>query len=156
MVARTTGRHAQKAIGDRRSDLRAVRARRELVTIEEAEAALAASKSGVSQREIAADLGRSQTDIHRLLRKSRAGMPSATWRTILRGVAGDGTRATMVGLLRPGLERGEVPSGEQTDGYVPSGLDEVRRAYMEGLLTEDEYNQIRGVAPENDESDRDS
>lgn len=135
-----------RTVAEHEAALRAVHARRELAAIEEAARALAASDAGLTQRQLAAQLGRSQTDVHRLLRRARAGMPSEVWKLILKGVAGEISRGTMVGSLKPGLLRGEKPAGEQVDGYAPGGLDEVRAAFMEGFLTEAEYDEIRGAA----------
>ncbi len=147
----TTGRQSRRAISDHQEDLRAVRARRELIAIEEVDSAVAAARDGLTQRQIAGLLGRSQSDVHRMLRRAAEGMPSETWKIILRAAAGDGTRATMVGRLRPGLNRGTSPVGEQVEGYLPGPLDDVRRAFMEGLLTEREYDEIRGAFPHNAE-----
>lgn len=131
---------------DREAQLRAMRARRELLAADEASAAVGASDDGLTQRQIGALLGRSQADVHRLLRRARNSEPNETRLTILRAVAGDESRGTMIGRLRPGLSRGQHSEGEQIDGYAAGELDEIRRAFMEGFLTEDEYNEIRGAA----------
>lgn len=126
--------------------LRGVRARRELLAIEESEQVLDAERAGMTQRQIASELGRSQTDVHRLLRKARAGLPSEARRLILQAVAGEISRGTMVGRLKSHMVEGVEAPGEQVDGYEPGELDEVRRAFMDGLISESEYNEIRGVA----------
>ena len=104
--------------------LRSIRAERELLAIEESVQALAAEHAGMTQRQIAASLGRSQTDVHRLLRKARAGLPSAARRLILEAAAGRISRGTMVGRLKPEIARRTDPTGEQVDGYEPGELDE--------------------------------
>lgn len=135
------------APGDHRAALRRVWAKKELVAIEEAELALTASRAGTTQRDIAALLGRSQSDVHRLLRKAKLGLPSETWQVILRATAGGMSRGTMIGILRTGITRGSLEPGEQSDGYEPGSLDEIRAAFMEDLLTEQEYDEIRAYAP---------
>lgn len=137
---------------DREAQLRATRARRELLAAEEAQAAVEAAGDGLTQRQIGALLGRSQSDVHRLLRRARNSEPNEARLLILRTVAGDESRGTMVGSLRPGLTRGRFPDGEQVDGYEAGVLDEVRRAFMEGFLSEDEYNEIRGAAVSRDQA----
>lgn len=124
--------------------LRGIRARRELLAIEESEQVLHAERAGMTQRQIAAELGRSQSDVHRLLRRARADVPSEARRLILQAVAGEISRGTLVGRLKPQMVRGTDAEGEQVDGYAPGELDEVRQAYMDGLISESEYNEIRG------------
>jgi hypothetical protein len=121
--------------------LRAIRAFRELIGIYEAREALAASDEGKSQRAIAEALGRSQSDVHRLLRRARGATPSAVREWILRAAIGQESRGALVGRL--GLTHGpgeHDPSG--SDGYQPGDLDEVRAALFDGLISESEFEQI--------------
>lgn len=144
VTPRSRGQHALLDVESLIDDLRQARATRDLDELAEARAALTAANNGIAQRRIAAELGRSQTDVHRLLRRARATQVDVTVgprELILQAAAKRISRGTMLGRLT-NLSLGDLPPGEQVDGYVPGDMDDVRRAYREDLLTEDEYTAI--------------
>ncbi|MFT3873150.1 MAG: hypothetical protein QM714_10965 [Nocardioides sp.] len=131
--------------GDSEARLSATRALRELVEIEQIRAALNAERDGRTQREIGRLLGVSQTEVHRMLRRAKnAGtdwVRVAPRELILRYRAGLISRGTLLGRLN-GIEEGQV-APHSGDGYTPGAWDQVRDAFMDGLLTEDEYEELR-------------
>ena len=131
--------------GDSAARLSAARALRELVEIEQIRAALNAERDGRTQREIGRLLGVSQTDVHRMLRRAKnAGtdwVRVAPRELILRYRAGLISRGTLLGRLND-LDEGQV-APHSGDGYAPGTWDQVRDAFMDGLLTEDEYEELR-------------
>lgn len=145
-VPRPDGAHARTTA--QRTEERLVRARalKELTRIHETREALSAATDGVSQRKIATLLGTSQTEVHRMLRRARVGdlvEPLLSVReVVLQRVAGMITSGTMRGTLTD-MSRGETPAGEQVDGYRPGTWDAVRAAYLDGLLSEHEYEELR-------------
>lgn len=145
-VPRPEGAHSRSSA--QRSEERLVRARalKELTEINEAREALAAATDGLSQRKIASLLGTSQTDVHRMLRRGRAGdlvEPMLSVReVVLQRLVGMITPGTMRGTLTQ-MSRGESPAGEQVDGYRPGTWDAVRAAYFDGLLSEQDYDELR-------------
>ena len=125
--------------------LQAARAWEELAALEKTRAALGAADDGMSQREIGELLDVPQTEVHRLLRRARTsgrdwGREGAR-ELILRYRAGLISRGTMVGSLSS-AERGRSGDGFE-DGYVPGAWDEIRDAYLDGLLADDEYDELR-------------
>jgi len=135
--------------GSRRSDpleeLRRVRALSELLQVNEERAVERASADGRTQREIAAALGKPQTQVHRILRRARLSESEARTparEVILQYKSGAITQGMMIGLLR-GAAEGSSAGGQHDDGYAPDDWDEIRSAYMTGLLTEAEYEELR-------------
>lgn len=131
--------------GDSEARLSAARALRELVEIEQIRAALNAERDGRTQREIGRLLGVSQTEVHRMLRRAKNAVTDwvrvAPRELILRYRAGLISRGTLLGRLN-GLDEGQV-APHSGDGYTPGTWDQVRDAFMDGLLTEDEYEDLR-------------
>lgn len=125
--------------------LQAARAWRELAELDVTRAALQAADDGVTQREIGRLLDASQTEVHRLLRRARTA--GRDWgregirELVLRYRAGLISRGTLIGRLSELADgRSGGPAG---DGYVPGAWDEVRDAYMDGLLDDAEYDELR-------------
>lgn len=126
--------------------LRRSRALAELLEIDEERAVLRASDAGYPQRTIAQSLGKPQTQIHRILRRARLGetnMRTTAREVILQRQAGAITQGMMLGLLK-GAAEGTSALGEHDSGFMPDDWDEIRSAYMSGLLTEVEYEELRG------------
>ena len=124
--------------------LRQVRARTELCGLAEVRAVRQATKAGLSQRAIAKLLGTSQTNVHRLLRQSRAVDDRRGPReVILCYVAGEISRGALIGSLSD-LARGSHPE-DGGDGYLPGTWDEVRAAFLDGLLAETDYEELRAA-----------
>lgn len=136
-------REARRA--DTVESLRRVRALTELLQIQEERAVLSAATDGRTQREIAAALGKPQTQIHRILRRARlgeTGVRTPVREVILQYKAGAITQGMMIGLLR-GAAEGTSAGGQHDDGFAPGDWDEIRSAYMAGMLTEAEYGALR-------------
>jgi len=124
--------------------LRQVRARTELCGLAEVRVVRQATKAGLSQRAIAKLLGTSQTNVHRLLRQSRAVDDRRGPReVILCYVAGEISRGALIGSLSD-LARGSHPE-DGGDGYLPGTWDEVRAAFLDGLLAETDYEELRAA-----------
>ena len=129
-------------------ELRRVRALKELLRINEERAVQRAVADGRTQRDVAAALGQPQTQIHRILRRAR--LSESETRTgarevILQYKAGVVTQGMMIGLLQKAA-RGTSDEGVHDSGYAPDDWDEIRSAYMTGLLSESEYEELRGGA----------
>lgn len=140
---------------DSLDSLRRVRALLELTRRLEVQALLRADAEGRTQREIGGALGKPQTQVHRLLRGAKASeidthltvdfsVPATE--IILQYKAGAISRGTMIGRLI-GARHGHSAGGEHDDGFVPDTWDQVRDAFLAGLLTEAEYEEIRGSLP---------
>lgn len=136
---------------DSLDSLRRVRALTELTRRLQAKAALRAEADGHTQREIGAALGKPQAQIHRLLRRAKVeeigtnppevvGVPAVE--IILQYKAGAISRGTMIGRLT-GAQQGHSAGGEHDEGFVPGAWDDVREAFLTGLLTEREYEAVR-------------
>ncbi|GAA1134817.1 sigma factor-like helix-turn-helix DNA-binding protein [Nocardioides aquiterrae] len=141
---------------DPRTRLRAARAWSELTELEQTRSALLATEDGMAQREIARLLGVSQTEVHRMLRRART--VSRDWfattprELILEYNAGIISRGMLVGRLG-GVAEGAGGPGELDDGYKPDSWDEVRDAYLDGLLTEEEYEELRAKSSQRRDSE---
>jgi DNA-binding CsgD family transcriptional regulator len=129
--------------------LRSIRARFELLETERERGLLVASAAGHSQREIAHALGESQATVHRLLARARARQqvdqnPRAikARHFLLKFLAGDLSRGELLGRLK-GVAPGVVAPGNQVDGYISGSWDEVRTAYLDGLINSALYEYLR-------------
>lgn len=127
--------------------LRRARALAELLDLAEERAVLRAADDGQTQRAIATALGKPQTQVHRILQRARlAGtdLRVNTREVILLYQAGAISRGTMLGRLDSSRE-GESAESEFDSGYLPGSWEEIRSAYMAGLLTDEEYERLRLV-----------
>lgn len=127
--------------------LRRVRALAELLDLAEERAVLRAADDGQTQRAIATALGKSQTQVHRILQRARlAGtdLRVNTREVILLYQAGVISRGTMLGRLDSTWE-GQSAESEFDSGYLPGPWDEIRSAYLAGLLTDEDYEELRLV-----------
>lgn len=128
-------------------ELRRVSALQELLSIHEERAVARAAADGRTQREIAAALGKPQTQIHRILRRARLGEAerrASAREVILQYRAGAIREGMMLGLLK-GASEGRSAQGQHDDGFVRDDWDEIRSAYMSGLLTEEQYESLRAA-----------
>ena len=135
---------AARAI-DPLEELRRVRALTELLDIYEERAVSRATADGRTQREVAEALGRPQTHIHRTLRRARiseADQRTSAREVILQYKAGAMRQGMMLGMLT-GSAEGTSAEGLHDDGFAPDDWDEIRSAFMTGLLTEAEYEELR-------------
>lgn len=126
-------------------ELRRVSALQELLSITEERAVARAAADGRTQREIAAALRKPQTQVHRILRQARLGEASrraSAREVILQFRAGVISEGMMIGLLR-GASEGKSGGGQHDEGFVRDDWDEIRTAFLSGLLTEDQYESLR-------------
>jgi len=131
--------------------LKMARAARELNRLREARLAVEAADQGLSQRAIAKALDRSQTDVFRMLKAARSGddiTDTSVRERVLQYAAGEITRDVLVDLLVD-LERGKAEGGDLVDGYSHGSFDDVKTAWLEGLIDDDLYEEIhRNNSPE--------
>jgi predicted DNA-binding protein (UPF0251 family) len=134
-----------------RQRLRSLRARRELLHIEQDEALQASLRDGLSQREIASFAGISQPTVQRILQRIRRDSATAASTTtdvrrlILRHAAQEISEQELVAALSTRLVSGELSPASLPDGYIPGSWDEVRSAFLDGLLDEDLYETLRNM-----------
>ena len=134
-----------------------LRAAAELQDIKTQEALLRGEEAGHSQRLMAESLGIPQTAVHRILQRARVrrreqgrtdigDAEAARVRlALLEFAAGNRSWGLTVGALgdEGALAGGHSPEGNQIDGYVPGAWDAVRTAYLDKLITEKQYDQLR-------------
>ena len=146
-----TGRHVSRTQTEQSplNMLRSARARLELTERARERDVLIAVRAGHTQREIAAALGESQSTVHRLIRRARARQQAETPSAIdarfqlLRYLAGElESRGELSGFLT-GARAGEFAPGNQVDGYLPDSWDEIRTAFLDGLIDADLYEYLR-------------
>ncbi|HXH77183.1 hypothetical protein [Nocardioides sp.] len=131
--------------------LRAVRVAkhvRELADIDARRAVVAAAKAGLSQRTIAQELGRSQPDVGRTLKKAaeRPGTLEIGPREIAmrRHVGQMSDRVMMNALLRFDYTEGASDPSLAGSGYVRGSWDELRMLLPEHLITAEEWRELFG------------
>lgn len=129
--------------------LRESRAKMELLRSDRERQMLIAEAAGHSQREMAHASGESQPTIHRIIRRARARQQGSSPRVpearlqLLRYLAGElQSKGELVGLLT-GSAPGQLAPGNQVDGYVPDSWDEIRLAYLDGLIDSGLYEYLR-------------
>ncbi|KQP62950.1 hypothetical protein [Nocardioides sp. Leaf285] len=127
----------------RRAELR--RAQERLNRIEEMREARQLADANKSQREIAEILQTTQPRVHRMLKAMEGRDPRAVSpeETILLAAVNGGSRADLIEHLaqRDYTFRQHAP--EPFDGAISGSWDEVRQAWMAGLLSEEEYKRVR-------------
>lgn len=151
LVRATTGTTTVAKHDDDALSLRALErlARARLSEIEERRDVCTLWKGGLSQREIAALLRTTQPRIMRIEKALGAPdreVPETVEEIILRTVVHGEDRAKMVETLkRFPFTYGEAAPAPY-EGSTTGTWDDVEDAYFEGLLTKDEYEEIRAVA----------
>lgn len=144
------GRHSSDVANEEPLQLlRSTRAKLELLLNEREREALVAAAAGHSQREIARAMGESQATINRLLSRARARQQAESPLTVsarqilLRYLAGElKSRGDLLGQLT-GVRPGEFAPGNQVDGYIAGSWDEVRTAYLDGMIDTGLYEYLR-------------
>lgn len=127
-------------------DLQRGRAFRELGEVECRRAIWNAHRAGLSQRQIAAAVGRSQPDVGRVIKRVEGNEEQTAVgprEVVLRRIVGEITPTEMMArLLTMAHGDGESDPSPIGLGYVRGTWDEVRALRDEGLLTEPEWQEL--------------
>lgn len=123
-------------------------ARKLVDDFDELKAAQNAARRGLSQRDIADLLETSQAKVHRLLKavERRGGNLEAGPEEIaLRAFAYDTSRSDLVQTLKkfPYTDAQDAPYPHE--GRIPGTWDQVVTAWAKGLLSDEEFEEIKGA-----------
>lgn len=123
-------------------------ARKLVDDLDELKAAQNAARRGLSQRDIADLLETSQAKVHRLLKavERRGGKLEAGPEEIaLRAFAYDTSRSALVQTLKefPYTDAQDAPYPHE--GRIPGTWDQVVTALARGLLSDEEFEEIKGA-----------
>lgn len=121
------------------------RAWERLLRIEEMRDVRRLAEAGKAQREIADLLHTTQPRIHRML-KATEGRPVDTKtpeEVILRATVGHADRRTLVETLKSLTYTFGEHAPYPAEGATSGTWDQVRHAYMTGLLSQEEYERVR-------------
>lgn len=134
-------------------DLRAIhrealqrQARQRVDRLDELRAAKNASNRNLTQREIAELLATSQAKVHRLLQalERRGGDLSVDpEELILRAFVYDADRSKLVAELKASVYTFGEEAPYPHEGRLPGSWDQVVAARAQGLLTKEEFDQVR-------------
>lgn len=127
----------------KRAEMRRVKER--LARIEEMREAWQLTAAGKTQRDIADILQTTQPRVHRMLKamESRDPESESPEEIILRAIAEGTPRREMVRRLALFHYTFRQRAPEPFEGAVTGTWDEVRQAFMSGLLTEREFERVR-------------
>lgn len=130
-------------------ELRRARAQRELGEIDGPRAIWHASQQGLSQRQIADLVGRSQPDVGRTLRKVERNPDLLAIRprevALRRTVGQISTAEMMARLITFPYADGQADPSPLGSGYLPGSWDDVRRLRRESLITIREWEQLFAI-----------
>lgn len=149
VLIESKGRGRSKDLGreEALAALAFVTMKRELADLDYRRAVVAAAEAaGLTQREIAQVVGRSQPDVGRTLKRI-SGDPALVVRSprevALKRALGDLSDEEMMTQLKDfPYKPGVANANPATDGYVRGSWDEVRRLRREGLITVDEWSEL--------------
>lgn len=128
------------------------RALERLLKIDDMRAAVQLSHAGRTQREIAETLHTTQPRVHRMLKamELRGSDRETPEEVVLRATVKGTDRDTLVEALSRLTYTFTEHAPEPFDGSKPGTWNQVRSAYLSGLLTEPEYERVRAaVRPPN-------
>jgi hypothetical protein len=129
--------------------LREARAERELQRLRETRIVVEAAEKNLTQRTIADLLGRSQSDVFRMLKAARArqaAVGESVREIILNYVVRDISRGELLGRLTD-LQHGTNEGPDFSDGYQHGAFDDVKVAWLDGLIDDELYEEIRQGSP---------
>jgi arginine decarboxylase len=131
-----------------RDDLRRVWLLRQLNEVDGKRAIWNAHRNGLTQRQIGELVGRSQPDVGRTLKKIErdpsvidvSAREVALWRAV--GLLPDQSLLDWFRLSIPMMSTGEVDPSPVGEAYLAGRWDDVRQLHREGLLTDDEWDEL--------------